>query len=222
MLLRSRQALTFTLGTPVGFLLPFFAIFGHDRFHLDGLVVSGPRYYAANLTTFAIVDAAFVKLTVLRVESREAGSLRRRQATPQGAVPKIVGRPAIAVVTTLCTSELLAVIGRLGYGVGRRGPSSPCGPSRGRRVTSDGRAHPVASAPGGDDAVAAPRPGPLGGRTRPHRLGPTPPAYSMACSHRRTSSSRPRTSTGLGQCASNACGVTAPRTSSTAVPARRS
>ncbi|HVB92583.1 MAG TPA: ABC transporter permease [Acidimicrobiales bacterium] len=114
--LRNRQARFFMMAMPVGFLVLFCAIFGNGLMHGDGLSVRASTYYVASLTTFGIVDAAFMALVIGMVETREAGILRRRQATPQPSWVIVAGRAVTTVLTAMGTATVLLVIGRIAYG----------------------------------------------------------------------------------------------------------
>jgi ABC-2 type transport system permease protein len=115
-LVRNRQAQMFTLGMPVMFLVLFVAIFGNGTVPVGGHQIKGSTYYVANLTTFAIVDAAFMTLAISLVVVRESGILLRRRATPQPAWSIISARATTAVITAAASATLLLLIGRVAYG----------------------------------------------------------------------------------------------------------
>lgn len=115
-LVRNRQARFFTIAMPVGFLLLFCAIFGNGMIKGDGENVRASTYYVANLTTFGIVDAACMSLAIALVEAREAGIVRRRQATPQPSWVIVVGRAVTTILTAAVTGVVLLAIGRLAFG----------------------------------------------------------------------------------------------------------
>jgi ABC-2 type transport system permease protein len=115
-LVRNRQAQFFMMAMPVGFLLLFCAIFGNGLLHGDGLTVRASTYYVASLTVFGIVNAAFMSLVIVTVETRESGILRRRQATPQPAWVIVAGRAVTTIVTAAVTAAVLLLIGRVVYG----------------------------------------------------------------------------------------------------------
>ncbi|HVA09409.1 MAG TPA: ABC transporter permease [Acidimicrobiales bacterium] len=116
-LVRNRQARFFTLAMPVGFLVLFCAIFGNGVLHGAGQAnVRSSTYYVANLTTFGIVDVAFMSLVAVLVDTRESGVLRRRQATPQPAWVIVAGRAIITLLVASLIGVLLLLIGRVAYG----------------------------------------------------------------------------------------------------------
>jgi ABC-2 type transport system permease protein len=112
---RSKQALFFILAMPLGFLVLFSAMFGNGHTLVFGQNIPTTTYYVANLTCFAIIDVAFMNLTITLVESRESGVFRRREATPQATSTIIIGRSATAILTTLVTCALLLILGRFAY-----------------------------------------------------------------------------------------------------------
>src|SRR5580658_5261466 len=104
-ILRNRQAQFFTLAMPVSFLVLFVAIFGNGMLNQGTEHIKASTYYVAALTTFGIVDAAFMTLVVAFVEARESGILRRRQATPQPSWIIIASR----AVTTVAVASTTAI-----------------------------------------------------------------------------------------------------------------
>jgi ABC-2 type transport system permease protein len=116
-LLRNRQSRFFTLAMPVGFLVLFCAIFGNGVMSGHGqTAIRSSTYYVGNLTTFGIVDVAFMSLVAVLVDTRESGILRRRQATPQPAWVIVAGRAIITLLVASLTGALLLLIGRVAYG----------------------------------------------------------------------------------------------------------
>ncbi|HUC06384.1 MAG TPA: ABC transporter permease [Acidimicrobiales bacterium] len=115
-LVRNPQARFFTLAMPLGFLILFCAIFGNGMITGDGLSVHASTYYVANLTAFGIVDVACMSLAVGLVDLREAGILRRRQATPQPSWVIVSSRALTATLTSVVTGVVLLGVGRLAYG----------------------------------------------------------------------------------------------------------
>jgi ABC-2 type transport system permease protein len=112
---RNRQARFFTLVLPVGLLVLFASIFGHQSFAIDGHSVAATTYYVGNLTAFGVLDGAFMTVIVVIVTERESGILKRRRATPEPAWAVVAGRAATAVVSTLGIVVLLLVVGWIGY-----------------------------------------------------------------------------------------------------------
>jgi ABC-2 type transport system permease protein len=105
---RNRQARFFTMAMPVAFLLLFCAIFGNGYLNDAGQHIRSSTYYVASLTTFAIVDVAFMSLVIGLVEVRENGVLRRRQATPQPSWSIVVSRALTAII--MATAVVLASV----------------------------------------------------------------------------------------------------------------
>jgi len=115
-LLRNRTAQGFAVAMPISFLVLFVAIFGNGSMHYEGQLVRGSTYYVAAISVFAVVDVAFMALTIALVDVRESGVLRRRRATPQPAWAIIASRALTAVVTGLASAGLLLLVGRVAYG----------------------------------------------------------------------------------------------------------
>jgi ABC-2 type transport system permease protein len=115
-ILRNRQAQFFTLAMPVSFLVLFVAIFGNGMLNQGTEHIKASTYYVAALTTFGIVDAAFMTLVVAFVEARESGILRRRQATPQPSWIIIASRAVTTVAVASTTAIVLLALGHFAYG----------------------------------------------------------------------------------------------------------
>jgi ABC-2 type transport system permease protein len=113
---RNRQARFFTMAMPVSFLLLFCAIFGNGLLKSGGERIHASTYYVASITTFAIVDVAFMSLVIGLIEIRENGILRRRQATPQPTWSIVASRALTCIVMSLGTAAVLLLIGRLAFG----------------------------------------------------------------------------------------------------------
>jgi ABC-2 type transport system permease protein len=113
---RDRQARFFALAMPVGFLFLFCTIFGNATLLIGGHLIRESTYYVAAMTTYGIVDVAFITLAVSTVEARESGLLRRRQATPQPAWAILASRTIVGLSGGAAIAVLLLGIGRAVYG----------------------------------------------------------------------------------------------------------
>jgi len=124
-LVRNRTAQGFAFAMPITFLVLFVAIFGNGGTSATGQRVSASTYYVAALTVFAVVDVAFMALTIAVVETRESGILRRRRATPQPAWTVIASRSLVTFVSAAASAALLLAVGRVAYGASLRPSALP-------------------------------------------------------------------------------------------------
>lgn len=114
--LRDRQSRLMTIGLPVMMLVLFASIFGNSAVPVNGAPLRQSTYYVANLTAFAVVDAAFMTLAIVLVSQREQGILKRRRATPEPAAVVLLSRALTAAIIAVVMATVLLAVGRLGYG----------------------------------------------------------------------------------------------------------
>jgi ABC-2 type transport system permease protein len=105
----------FTVLLPVIFLLIFATIFGNDT--IDELGVKTTTYYVPAIITLAVVSATCQSLAISLTEDRETGLLKRARGTPLPASIFVAGRIGNAIVVSVLSLALLAVLGRIIYGV---------------------------------------------------------------------------------------------------------
>ena len=115
-MVRNRQARMFTIFMPVMMLVLFAAIFGNQPTRSGGVIVKSSTYYVANLSAFAVVDAAFMALAITLVFQREQGILKRRRATPEPAWVVLASRALTGTVTSIVLAAVLLTFGRVVYG----------------------------------------------------------------------------------------------------------
>ena len=113
---RSRQARLWTIFMPVMMLVLFAAIFGNQMTGAGPGMVRSSTYYVANLSAFAVVDAAFMTLAVALVIQREQGILKRRRATPEPAWVVLVSRALTGALTSIVLASVLLTFGHFVYG----------------------------------------------------------------------------------------------------------
>jgi ABC-2 type transport system permease protein len=114
---RNREARFFTIVLPLVFLVIFATVFGNDNVEIDGHLIKQSTYYVPNLMALAIVSAALQSLVIAVVAQRERGILKRRRATPVPAWALIAGRALTSIAVAFANFVVLALVGRLAYGV---------------------------------------------------------------------------------------------------------
>jgi ABC-2 type transport system permease protein len=114
---RNPASLFFTVSLPVIFLLIFASIFGDDTIEIHGDVVKTTTYYVPAIITLAVISAAMVSLSFSLVVARENGVLKRGRGTPMPSWVFIAGKVGNAIVVSVIMLVLLALIGRIVYGV---------------------------------------------------------------------------------------------------------
>jgi ABC-2 type transport system permease protein len=112
---RNRVAIAFTALLPLIFLLSLASIF--ENHTIAGLHVKGAAYYVPAILALAVVTATTVKLATNLPAEREAGQLKRVRGTPLPPWTFVAGRVGNSLVITLIMVVLIALIGRLVYGV---------------------------------------------------------------------------------------------------------
>ena len=112
---RNPAAVFFTVLLPVIFLLIFATIFGNDE--VEELGVKTTTYYVPAIITLAVVSAAMQSLAISLTVDRESGVLKRTRGTPLPSSIFIAGRIGNAVVVSVLSLVVLALIGRVFYGV---------------------------------------------------------------------------------------------------------
>jgi ABC-2 type transport system permease protein len=122
---RNREARFFTVVLPLVFLVIFATVFGNDNVEVGGHLIKQSTYYVPNLMALAIISAALQNLVIAVVAQREAGILKRRRATPVPAWALIAGRALTSVVVAFANFVVLALVGRLAYGVAIPGHTLP-------------------------------------------------------------------------------------------------
>ena len=113
---RNPASVFFTVLLPVMFLLIFATIFGNDT--LDGLGgIKTTTYYVPAIVTLAVVSATMQSLAISLTVDRENGLLKRTRGTPLPSWVFIAGRVGNSIVVSVLSLVVVAVIGRVVYGV---------------------------------------------------------------------------------------------------------
>lgn len=114
---RNPQSRFFTLLLPIIFLVLLTSLFGNHEHEVNGHVINNSTYYVPGISTLGIIASSFVNLVVTLVESRESGILKRRRSTPVPAWVLIASRTLASVILAIVLVIVIAVIGRIAYGV---------------------------------------------------------------------------------------------------------
>jgi ABC-2 type transport system permease protein len=112
---RNPSAVGFTVLFPLMFLVLFELLFGSGD--LEGLHVDSSEYYIPAIVTLAVVSATFQNLAMSVTIDREEGLLKRSRGTPLPSWVFIAGRVGNSLVIATLMLVLVAVLGKLAYGV---------------------------------------------------------------------------------------------------------
>jgi ABC-2 type transport system permease protein len=113
---RNPAAVFFTVMFPVVLLLIFATVFSGKTIEVDG-GIEITAYYVPAIITLAVISATMQSLAMSLVIAREDGRLKRGRGTPMPAWVFIAGRVGNSIVVALLMLALIAVLGRVLYGV---------------------------------------------------------------------------------------------------------
>ena len=113
---RNPASVFFTVLFPVILLVIFGVAFG-DQTVESGGGVEATTYYVPAIVTVAVISATMQSLAMSLVIAREDGRLKRGRGTPMPAWVFVAGRIGNSIVVALLMMALIAVIGRLAFGV---------------------------------------------------------------------------------------------------------
>jgi ABC-2 type transport system permease protein len=113
---RNPAAVFFTVMFPVVLLLIFATVFGGKTVDVDGGIET-TAYYVPAIITLSVISATMQSLAMTLVIAREDGRLKRGRGTPMPAWVFIAGRVGNSIVTALMMLILIALLGRVLYGV---------------------------------------------------------------------------------------------------------
>jgi ABC-2 type transport system permease protein len=118
---RDPMAVFATVGLPLLYMVIFVTLFGSETLDFTPGGQPGPlkagTVMTANFIAIGVISAAFYNLAVKLVESRESGELKRFRATPLPTSSFIGGHVGVAIGLSAGVAAVLAVLGRLAYGV---------------------------------------------------------------------------------------------------------
>ncbi len=113
---RNPASLFFTVAFPVILLLIFATVFGGQTVDVHGGIKT-TAYYVPAIITLSVISSTMQSLAMSLVIAREDGRLKRGRGTPMPPWVFIAGRIGNSIVVALMMLALIAVIGRLLYGV---------------------------------------------------------------------------------------------------------
>ena len=113
---RNPASLFFTVAFPVILLLIFATVFGGQTVDVHGGIKT-TAYYVPAIITLSVISSTMQSLAMSLVIAREDGRLKRGRGTPMQPWVFIAGRIGNSIVVALMMLALIAVIGRLLYGV---------------------------------------------------------------------------------------------------------
>src|SRR5689334_11617404 len=89
---RNPASAFFTFAFPVMFLAIFTALLGHGTVAVHGRMLHLTTYYVAAMAAFSVITASYTNIAVGIVFQRDAGVLKRTNATPLPAVAYLGAR----------------------------------------------------------------------------------------------------------------------------------
>jgi len=113
---RNPAAVFFTVLFPIVLLLIFATVFGDQTIDVAG-GIEITTYYVPAIITLAVVSATMQTLAMSLVIAREEGRLKRARGTPMPAWVFIAGRVGNSIVVAALMLALVALLGKLLYGV---------------------------------------------------------------------------------------------------------
>jgi ABC-2 type transport system permease protein len=113
---RNPASVFFTIAFPVILLLIFGTVFGDETIEVSGGIAT-TTYYVPAIITLAVISATMQSLAMSLVIAREDGRLKRGRGTPMPPWVFVAGRVGNSIVVALLMLVLIAMIGRILYGV---------------------------------------------------------------------------------------------------------
>ena len=121
---RNPAAIFFTVLFPLIIMLGILTVVGNDRIEqLGGIKAS--TYFVPAIIALAVIAATLVSLAFRLTQARETGQLKRLRGTPLPTSVFISGRVGNSLVISALMVALLALVGRVVYGVRIPGGSLP-------------------------------------------------------------------------------------------------
>ena len=116
---RDPAGLFYGLGFPLIFLVNFLILSGsNDEIgHIAGHALVSKYYYLPGVITMAVISITFVNLAVSLAAARERGTLKRVRGTPVPTWAFLAGRIVTSVAVTTLSVLVVAIVGRVAYGV---------------------------------------------------------------------------------------------------------
>ena len=119
--LRDPQALFFSVGLPLLYVVIFVSLFGNEQIDFVYESQPGPlkahTLMLAGFVSIGVISATFFNLAVTLVGQRENGILKRFRGTPLPTWGLIAGRVGTSIVLGIAVAGALLALGRVAYGI---------------------------------------------------------------------------------------------------------
>lgn len=122
---RNPASVFFTVIQPAIFLFIFVSVFGNKTTLVAGHEIKRSTYYVPAILAMAMVSATFFNLTVSLTGMRESGVLKRLRSTPLPPWIFLAGRVGSSLVVAALLAGVLALLGKVVYGVSLPGHTLP-------------------------------------------------------------------------------------------------
>jgi ABC-2 type transport system permease protein len=113
---RNPASAFFTFAFPLMFLVIFCALLGNGTVPVGGRNVSQATYYVAAMASFAVITACYNNIAIAITFQRDAGILKRINATPLPSASFLGARIMHALLVATLLVGLTAVFGHAFYG----------------------------------------------------------------------------------------------------------
>ncbi len=110
---RNPSSALFTFAFPLMFLVIFSALLGQHTFMLDGRLVHQTTYYVAEMSSYGLISACYLNLSIAVSFQREQGVLKRIQGTPLPSWVYLAARVLHALGVAVVLVAITALFGRL-------------------------------------------------------------------------------------------------------------
>ncbi len=119
--LRDPQALFFSVGLPLLYVVIFVSLFGNEQIDFAYESQPGPlkahTLMLAGFVSIGVISATFFNLAATLVGQRENGILKRFRGTPLPTWGLIAGRVGTSIVLGITVAAALLALGRVAYGI---------------------------------------------------------------------------------------------------------
>ncbi len=112
---RNPASAFFTFAFPLMFLVIFCALLGNGSVLVDGHLVSQATYYVAAMASFAVITACYNNIAIAVTFQRDAGILKRINATPLPSASFLGARMLHAMLVATLLVAITAVFGHAFY-----------------------------------------------------------------------------------------------------------
>lgn len=112
---RNPASAFFTFAFPLMFLAIFTSLLGHGTVPVNGRTLHLTTYYVAAMAAFSVITACFTNIAVGIVFQRDAGILKRTDATPLPAAAYLGSRVLHALAVSVVLVAITVTFGRFAY-----------------------------------------------------------------------------------------------------------